>query len=79
MSIYDYLFKQISTWVILELTANKRCRYQEKVYANEYKRATKQTISRVLNVHVPNQHKNERNRTLDHSNHQRRDGYSQRE
>ena len=55
MSIYYYLFEQICTWVILELTADKRYRYQEKVYANEYKRATKQTISLVLNVHVPNQ------------------------
>ena len=70
MSICDYLFKQICTWMILELTANKRCRYQEKVYANEYKRATKQTMSRVLNVYVPKPPKNERNRTLDHSDHQ---------
>ena len=38
MSIYYYLFKQLCTWVILELTADKRCRYQEKVYANEYKK-----------------------------------------
>ena len=75
------------TWVILELTADKRCRYQEKVYANEYKRATKQTISLVLNVHVPNQEriscpnppKNGRSRKMDHSNYQRTDGYSHHE
>lgn len=87
MSIYYYLFEQICTWVILELTADKRYRYQEKVYANEYKRATKQTISLVLNVHVPNQEriscpnppKNGRSRTMDHSNYQRTDGYSQHE
>ena len=87
MSIYYYLFEQICTWVILELTADKRCRYQEKVYANEYKRATKQTISLVLKVHVPNQEriscpnppKNGRSRTMDHSNYQRTDGYSHHE
>ena len=87
MSIYYYLFEQICTWVILELTADKRCRYQEKVYANEYKRATKQTISLVLKVHVPNQEriscpnppKNGRSRTMDHSNYQRADGYSHHE
>ena len=68
-------------------SCDKRCRYQEKVHANEYKRATKQTISLVLNVHVPNQEriscpnppKNGRSRTMDHSNYQRTDGYSHQE
>lgn len=79
MSIYYYLFKQsdvhgwFSSWPPINVVVTK------KRYMQMNTKATKQTISLVLNVHVPNQEriscpnppKNGRNRTMDHSNNQR--------